>query len=110
MTLPAEKLAELRQLIHDHIATLDLQDEIKSCISTQKGRVDEQSLMRALEERGIVDQVMESLSLSKGKHAKTPSKAQAGDEKADETQDSESCCVQNAFIHQFLSSSSRSCY
>ena len=92
MSLPAEKLAELRQLIHDHIAELGLQDEIRSCISTQKGRVDEQSLMRALEEKGIVDQVMQSLNLSKGNSAKTPPKLQTVDRKPDEVHDSEFCC------------------
>lgn len=90
MTLPAEKLAELRQLIHNHIATLDLQDEIRGCISTQKGKVDEQSLMRALEEKGIVDQVMQSLNLSKGNRAKTPPKAQPVGEKTEETREGES--------------------
>ena len=89
MTLPAEKLTELRQLIHNHIATLDLQDEIRGCISTQKGKVDEQSLMRALEEKGIVDQVMQSLNLSKGNCVKTPSKAQPVVDKTEETHEGE---------------------
>eukprot|EP00731_Ephydatia_muelleri_P026239 Em0018g339a len=41
--------------------------------------------MRALEEKGIVDQVMQSLNLSKGNCVKTPSKAQPVVDKTEET-------------------------
>lgn len=69
MSLPPEKLSELRQLIHGRVSQLGVQEQIRSCLAeTQEGgrEVDEGALLRALEERGLVDQVMQSLHLDVG--------------------------------------------
>ena len=72
MALPSEKLAELRQLIHSRVSQLGIQDEIRGCVDSlgqdgAGGRTpDEGALMRTLEERGVVDRVMQSLNLSGG--------------------------------------------
>lgn len=69
MSLPPEKLSELRQLIHGRVSQLGAQEQIRSCLAeTQEGgrEVDEGALLRALEERGLVDQVMQSLHLNGG--------------------------------------------
>lgn len=68
--LPPEKLSALRQLIHSHVCGEELQEQIRGCVADslaageEGGRVDEEAVMRVLEERGIVEQVMQSLSLS----------------------------------------------
>lgn len=69
MSLPPEKLSELRQLIHGRVSQLGVQEQIRSCLAeTQEGgrEVDEGALLRALEERGLIDQVMQSLHLDVG--------------------------------------------
>ncbi len=71
--LPPEKLSVLRQLIHSHVSREDLQDQIRGCVADslateaeEGGRVDEEAVMRVLEERGIVEQVLQALNLSGG--------------------------------------------
>ena len=72
MELPSEKVAELRQLIHSRVSQLGIRDEIRGCVDSlgrdgAGGRtLDEEVLMSALEERGVVDHVMQSLNLSDG--------------------------------------------
>lgn len=69
MSLPPEKLSELRQLIHSCVSQLGVQEQIRGFLaeSQEGGRgVDEETLLRALEERGMVDQVLQSLHLNIG--------------------------------------------
>ena len=69
MSLPPEKLSELRQLIHSRVSQLGVQEQIRGFLaeSQEGGRgVDEETLLRALEERGMVDQVLQSLHLNIG--------------------------------------------
>ena len=69
MSLPPEKLSELRQLIHSRVSQLGVQEQIRGFLAeTQEGGrgVDEETLLRALEERGMVDQVLQSLHLNVG--------------------------------------------
>ena len=70
MSLPPEKLSELRQLIHSRVSQLGVQEQIRGFLAeTQEGGrgVDEETLLRALEERGMVDQVLQSLHLNVGR-------------------------------------------
>ena len=70
--LPPEKLNALRQLVHSHVSECGFQDQIRRCVAesmgemreSDGGRVDERTVMRVLEERGMVDQVLQSLNLS----------------------------------------------
>lgn len=32
-TLPPEKIAELRQLVHNHVSRTDVQEQIRGCLS-----------------------------------------------------------------------------
>lgn len=69
MSLPPEKLSELRQLIHSRVSQLGVQEQIRGFLaeSQEGGRgVDEETLLRALKERGMVDQVLQSLNLNIG--------------------------------------------
>lgn len=69
MSLPPEKLSELRQLIHSRVSQLGVQEQIRGFLaeSQEGGRgADEETLLRALEERGMVDQVLQSLHLNVG--------------------------------------------
>ena len=69
MSLLPEKLSELRQLIHSRVSQLGVQEQIRGFLaeSQEGGRgADEETLLRALEERGMVDQVLQSLHLNVG--------------------------------------------
>lgn len=67
MTLPAEKVHELKQIIHNHLSQMDMHSKIKGCLDESftdedDGReVTEATLLNALKERGIVDDVMKTL-------------------------------------------------
>lgn len=68
MALPTEKVHELKQIIHNHLAQMNVHSKIKECLDesftgddpTHRG-VDEASLLSALRERGLVDDVMRTL-------------------------------------------------
>lgn len=70
MALPAEKVQELKQIIHNHLAQMNMHSKIKEYLDesstgedpTQRAAVDEASLLSALRERGIVDDVMRTLN------------------------------------------------
>ena len=72
--LPPERLAELRQLIQNRVSGEAIREQIRGCVTATLcageeegrgggGRVSEGEVLRTLEERGVVDEVMESLNL-----------------------------------------------
>ena len=68
MSFPAEKLSSLRQLIHSKINDLGVQDKIKECIDTgdsERGGASEEHLLSRLRDKGVIDDILASLKLSK---------------------------------------------
>ena len=71
--LPPERLAELRQLIQTRISGEDMREQIRCCVAAticaggkeerEGERASEREVLRLLEERGLVEQVMRSLNL-----------------------------------------------
>ena len=68
MTLPAEKLNELKQMIHNHLDRMDIHGRIRECVSESlrdreedSGDVSEERLIRTIQEKGIVEDVMRGL-------------------------------------------------
>jgi len=65
MSLPPEKVQELKQLIHNHMSHASVHSRIKSCVEEsftgEEQDLDEAHLLKALKDRGIVDEVMKSL-------------------------------------------------
>ena len=69
MSLPPEKVAELRQAIHSQVTRLGVQQQIQRCLADsreQRSPLDEAGVMQLLEERGVVDRVMQSLKIGAG--------------------------------------------
>ena len=74
MSFPAEKLSSLRQLIHSKINDLGVQDKIKECIDTgdnEQGRASEEHLLSQLRDKGVIDDILASLKLSRDVTDKT---------------------------------------
>lgn len=65
MSLPPEKVQELKQLIHNHMSHASVHSRIKTCVEEsftgEEQDLDEGHLLQALKDRGIVDEVMKSL-------------------------------------------------
>ncbi|CAH3025955.1 unnamed protein product [Porites evermanni] len=68
MSLPTEKVQELKQIIHNHLSQMNVHSRIKECVDEsfrgddrESGALDEAGLLSALKERGIVDDVMNTL-------------------------------------------------
>ena len=68
MALPTEKVQELKQIIHNHLSQMSVHSRIKECVDEsfrgedfESGVIDEAGLLNALKERGIVDDVMNTL-------------------------------------------------
>ena len=68
MALPTEKVQELKQIIHNHLSQMNVHSRIKECVDEsfrgedfESGGIDEVGLLNALKERGIVDDVMNTL-------------------------------------------------
>ena len=68
MSLPAEKVHELKQIIHSHLSQMNVHSRIKEYLDESlrdedqdRGAVDEATLLNALRERGIVEDVMNTL-------------------------------------------------
>lgn len=65
MSLPPEKVQELKQLIHNHMSHASVHSRIKSCVEEsftgEDQDIDERFLLQALKDRGVVDEVMRSL-------------------------------------------------
>ena len=63
--LPAEKIVELKQIIHNHLSQMDVHRKIKDVLEEsmqeQDDEVGEEDLLNALREKGVVDDVMKSL-------------------------------------------------
>lgn len=82
MSLPPEKINELKQVIHAHLSNLDIHGQIRNVLSEslrenqlEKENVQESNLLESLKERGIVDDIMKSLEF-KGLEVKSKSKVQ----------------------------------
>ena len=77
MALPPEKLNELKQVIHSHLNQLDIHGQIRNVLSEslRENEIDErnigkENLLSILKEKGIVDDVLETLEfqgIDKGK-------------------------------------------
>ena len=68
MSLPTEKVQELKQIIHSHLSQMNVHSRIKEYVDesfrgddVESGGIDEAGLLNALKERGIVDDVMNTL-------------------------------------------------
>ena len=64
MTLPPEKVNELKQVIHKHLSELDVHGQIRNVLSEslrENETADENNLLEMLKDRGIVDDIMKTL-------------------------------------------------
>ena len=68
MALPSEKVHELKQIIHSHVSQMNVHSRIRDCVDesfrgeeAESVGIDEAGLLNALKERGIVDDVMNTL-------------------------------------------------
>lgn len=68
MALPSEKVQELKQIIHSHLSQMNVHSRIKEYVDEsfrgedpESSGIDEAGLLNALKERGIVDDVMNTL-------------------------------------------------
>jgi len=68
MSLPSEKVQELKQIIHSHLSQMNVHSRIKEYVGEsfrgddlESRGIDETGLLNALKERGIVDDVMKTL-------------------------------------------------
>ena len=83
MSFPAEKLSSLRQLIHSKVNDLGVQDKIKECIDTgdnERGGEDEEHLLSQLREKGVIDDILASLKLSRDVTDKTSGAVESVDQ------------------------------
>jgi len=68
MSLPSETVHELKQIIHNHLSQMNVHSRIKEYVDESftgddpdGAGIDEAGLLNALKERGIVDDVMNTL-------------------------------------------------
>ncbi|KAE8598300.1 hypothetical protein XENTR_v10016791 [Xenopus tropicalis] len=69
MALPPEKATELKQIIHEQLTRMDVHGKIREVLAeslreefrTESQQLSEEDLMKALRQRGIVDEVMKEL-------------------------------------------------
>uniref|UniRef100_A0A8C9R713 Centrosomal protein of 76 kDa n=1 Tax=Scleropages formosus TaxID=113540 RepID=A0A8C9R713_SCLFO len=72
MSLPPEKASELKQIIHQHLAKIDIHSKIREVLAesvqeelgSDQRALTEEDFVRALQRRGIVDEVMTGLRFS----------------------------------------------
>ncbi|XP_051721491.1 centrosomal protein of 76 kDa isoform X2 [Ctenopharyngodon idella] len=72
MSLPPEKATELKQIIHDHLIKMDIHGKIRDVLAeTVRGdghhgqrSLSEEDFIHALQQRGIVDDVMKDLNFT----------------------------------------------
>ena len=67
MSLPPEKLTELKQMIHSHLDRMDIHGKIKQYVSESMVEgddsiADEEGLLMGLRQKGIIDEVMSGLN------------------------------------------------
>nr|XP_006636031.1 PREDICTED: centrosomal protein of 76 kDa [Lepisosteus oculatus] len=70
MSLPPEKASELKQIIHNHLTKIDIHGKIRDVLAetvreelgSGHHNLSEEDLIRGLQRRGIVDDVMKDLS------------------------------------------------
>ncbi|CAB1321411.1 unnamed protein product [Coregonus sp. 'balchen'] len=73
MSLPPEKASELKQIIHNHLIKINIHEKIRDVLAETvredldpgHGSLSEEDFLRALQRRGIVDDVMKDLHFSK---------------------------------------------
>ncbi|XP_041963440.1 centrosomal protein of 76 kDa [Alosa sapidissima] len=68
MSLPTDKGSDLKRIIRGHLVQMNIHDKIRSILTETRedldpGFVSEGDLLRALEQRGVVDDVMKELTL-----------------------------------------------
>lgn len=77
-SLPAEKVSELRQIIHSHVNRADVMEKIQSCVEQTLGtsdrQPDETELLASLHAKGIVDDILSSLQLEEANRIPPPLK------------------------------------
>ncbi|XP_013388058.1 centrosomal protein of 76 kDa [Lingula anatina] len=71
MSLPPEKIGELKQIIHNHLSQHDIQSRIKDVLSQNFGhqetvydpdQIGENEILDALRRQGVVDDIMQQLA------------------------------------------------
>uniref|UniRef100_A0A8C7YYD1 Centrosomal protein of 76 kDa n=1 Tax=Oryzias sinensis TaxID=183150 RepID=A0A8C7YYD1_9TELE len=79
MSLPPEKTSELKQIIQSHLKKINIHGKIQEVLAETarvdpgSGRLSEEDFRRALQRRGIIDDVMKDLRFSQEKATKTAS-------------------------------------
>ncbi|CAH1779275.1 unnamed protein product [Owenia fusiformis] len=77
MALPAEKISELKQIIHNHLSQMDIQKSIQQVLSdslqgeaafNQQSQFNEQDVLEMLRQQGVIDNVMQKLHIEQGQH------------------------------------------
>uniref|UniRef100_A0A8C7X1E3 CEP76 N-terminal domain-containing protein n=1 Tax=Oryzias sinensis TaxID=183150 RepID=A0A8C7X1E3_9TELE len=70
MSLPPEKTSELKQIIQSHLKKINIHGKIQEVLAETarvdpgSGRLSEEDFRRALQRRGIIDDVMKDLRFS----------------------------------------------
>lgn len=73
MSLPPQKASELKQIIHNHLIKMNIHGKIRDVLAETvredldpgRSSLSEEDILRALQRRGIVDDVMKDLHFSK---------------------------------------------
>lgn len=70
MSLPPEKISELKQIIHSQLGRMDLKSQIREVLNEQmskdddlssRGTIGEEEVLEALKERGLIEEIMRNL-------------------------------------------------
>ena len=83
MSLPPEKVSELRQVIHAHLNQLDIHGQIKNIVDesmrnnsvNKSENENEMNMLQILKEKGVVDDILGTLKFQGLKENSKPSKA-----------------------------------
>lgn len=83
LALPTDKGSDLKRIIHDHLVKMNIHNKIRNILTEEgidPGFVSEEDLLHALQQRGIVDDVVKDLTLDRVTETevmetKTPEKA-----------------------------------
>lgn len=103
MSLPPEKISELKQLIHSHLSQLDIHGQIRNVLSeslrnesgTEGNRfADEQNLLKILKDQGIVEDIMKTLKFQGARNTtEIPIKEYIKEKEGKWLQDEEKKCM-----------------
>ncbi|XP_048752411.1 centrosomal protein of 76 kDa-like [Ostrea edulis] len=80
MSLPTEKITELKQIIHSQLNQMDIQNKIRDILSDtiqqdfmgQSGKVGEEELLYKLKQQGLVDDILHQLQFRGQQGGTTP--------------------------------------